>query len=125
MKWKILFTLLLTLLLNICNAAVDTNYVSRVVDAIYWAEGGAKTKHPYGITTVKVKNATEARERCIFLVSSCFDRWDTNGRKGLFLEALQKTYCPTTGWLSYNERRLNGYWLKNVRFYIANPKPVL
>lgn len=125
MRLKILFMLLLMLLLNTASfAAVDTNYVNKVVDAIYWAEGGAKTKYPYGIKTVKVANTAEARNRCTFLVSHCFDRWDNNGRNGLFLETLQKTFCPTAGRLSYNERRLNGYWLTNVRYFIANPKPV-
>lgn len=119
LKWLILFFLCITI-----NVEGNDNYVDKVVDAIYWAEGGAKTKYPYGIKSVKVKSVAEARAVCYNTVNRKHIDWIAQGRKGDFLVFLQKTYCPTSGNLTAKERELNGYWLKNVRYFIVNPKTI-
>lgn len=93
-----------------------TKYFNKIVDAIYIAEGGSKTKHPYGILSVKVKNAKEARKVCFNTVRNNHRRWIKAGRPGDFIDFLQKRYCPVGA--ENDPSGLNIHWQKNVRFYL-------
>lgn len=76
------------------HAAIPESQVSRIVDCIYVVEGGAKTKHPYGILSVKVRDAGHARQVCARTVRNTHARWEAAGRPGDFLDFLADRYCP-------------------------------
>ena len=80
--------------------------VQLLANAIYKAEGGAKTSHPYGIMT-KYKTTTP-RQACINTIKSALKRW--NGEED-FIAFLGKTYCPP------QTNPLNKFWAKNVRYF--------
>jgi hypothetical protein len=63
--------------------------IEKLANAIYKAEGGEKTKHPYGILA-KYKKTTP-RQACINTIKSNLKRW--NG-KGDFILYLSRTYAP-------------------------------
>jgi hypothetical protein len=83
----------------------------QIANSIYWAEGGNKTNHPYGIL-VKYKN-TSPRQACLNTIAHA--RRDWNG-KGDFLGFLAKRYCPIGA--KNDPTGLNKNWLTNVRFYL-------
>jgi hypothetical protein len=91
------------------GAMADIN-VERLADAIYKAEGGAKTAHPYGILT-KYKHTTP-RAACINTIRHA--QRDFNG-KGDFIVFLGGRYCPVGA--SNDPKGLNKNWIKNVRYY--------
>lgn len=103
--------------------AKDSIDVEKLADSIYIAEGGSKTRHPYGILT-KYKTTTP-RQACINTIKSNLKRW--NGQ-GSFIDALGKVYCPVGA--SNDPHGLNRYWVKNVKYhyelltkgYINEPK---
>jgi hypothetical protein len=101
-KYLVLFVVFAT------NAiALDAN---RIADAIYRVEGGAKAKAPYGILSVKVANAAEARKVCLNTIRNNHTRWIRAGKPGKFLDFLADRYCPKSV-----DPIGNRNWKKNVR----------
>lgn len=93
----------------LCTSAMALD-AGRLADAIYRAEGGAKTRHPYGICSVRVQSAAHAREVCLRTIRRRHGEWD--GR-GCFIQSLASTYCPHSV-----DPRGNLNWVQNVRrFY--------
>jgi hypothetical protein len=82
-----------------------------LADAIYKAEGGSKTKYPYGIMA-KYKH-TSPRKACINTINHAKRDW--NG-KGDFIKFLSKRYCPIGA--KNDPRGLNRNWVKNVKNYL-------
>lgn len=80
----IIFLLALTLLGCTFQYSDDS-----IANAIYQAEGGAKTKHPYGILA-KYKTTTP-RQACINTIKHARRDWDG---KGDFIAFLGSRYCP-------------------------------
>lgn len=111
--WVVIWAIFLAYaLIDICHAdnAPMVN-IERLADSIYMAEGGAKTRHPYGILA-HYKHTTP-RQACINTIKSGLKRW--NGR-GDFIAFLGRTYCPV-GALN-DPWGLNKNWVKNVhKFY--------
>ena len=60
----------------------------RLANAIYKAEGGAKTRHPYGILA-KYKHTTP-RQACMNTIAHAYKDWN---KQGDFIRFLQKRYC--------------------------------
>lgn len=87
--------------------------IDRLADAIYRAEGGAKTRHPYGILA-KYKTTTP-RQACINTIKSGIKRYKTYKGKDDFIVFLSKTYCPIGA--KNDPTGLNKNWVKNVKFY--------
>jgi len=83
----------------------------QIADAIYFAEGGAKTNHPYGI--LAHYKSTTPRQACINTIRHARKDFDGNGD---FLLFLQKRYCPIGA--KNDPRGLNVNWLKNVKYYL-------
>jgi hypothetical protein len=103
-------TLLAILMLGaVCaSAAPDFN---KLADAIYAAEGGAKTRHPYGVLT-KYRNTTP-RQACI---NTCKHAWkDYSGPESGFIDFLADRYCPPSA-----DPVGNRNWKKNVK-KLLNP----
>ena len=86
--------------------------IDKLANAIYYAEGGNKTKHPYGILT-KYK-VTTPRQACINTIKHALKDW--NG-EGDFIAFLGSRYCPIGA--KNDPTGLNKNWVKNVRWYYA------
>lgn len=109
----ILIIIFMTLSLNAYAGGIN---IERLADAIYLAEGGAKTKHPYGI--LKKYKTTTPRQACINTIKSGLRRWNAQGKKGNandFIEFLGKTYCPIGA--KNDPKGLNKNWVKNVVYF--------
>jgi hypothetical protein len=104
---KIIISFLFLLLCGSAMAAVDPE---RMCDAIYIAEGGLKTKYPYGI--LKKYKTTTPRQACINTVNHALRDWD--GARD-FIVFLGSRYCPIGA--KNDPHGLNKNWVKNVRFY--------
>ncbi len=83
----------------------------KLANAIYLAEGGTKTRHPYGILT-KYKKTTP-RQACINTIKSALKRY--KGTDEGFIAFLGKTYCPVGA--KNDPKGLNKHWVKNVKYY--------
>lgn len=89
-------------------ADAGTPYEERLADAIYRAEGGANTRHPYGI--MKRYKTTTPRQACINTIRSNRRRWERSGGYGSFIDYLADVYCPFTA-----DPIGNINWKRNVR----------
>lgn len=103
----------LSLVMSGCAACANEPISpERLANAIYKAEGGSRTKHPYGILA-KYKHTTP-RQACINTIKSALRRYKKSG-SGDFIAYLGGTYCPVG---AFNDPiGLNRNWVKNVRHY--------
>jgi hypothetical protein len=85
--------------------------VEQLCNAIYKAEGGAKTKHPYGILA-KYKTTTP-RQACINTIKHAVRDWDG---KTDFIVFLGSRYCPIG---CENDNGTNQFWVSNVKYFLA------
>ena len=96
------------------QAWTDEQYVN----AIYKIEGGKHAKYLYGIKSIHYKNEKEARRICFTTIRHDRIRFKRYGYRSYsrFDEYLQSRYCPTKGRnFTQSEKRLNKYWLNNLR----------
>jgi hypothetical protein len=108
--WCALFIyvfLYFAVLFTLCTQAHAEVNIPRLADAIYQAEGGAKTKHPYGI--LKKFKHTTPRQACINTIKTNLKKW--NGQ-GDFISFLGRNYCPVG---SNTDNGTCKYWVKNVK----------
>lgn len=75
-------------------APLPEHEVARIADAIYRAEGGSKARVPYGVLSVRVANAAEARMVCMNTIRNNHKRWESAGKPGDFIKYLGAKYCP-------------------------------
>jgi hypothetical protein len=92
-------------------------YVSKLADAIYRAEGGAKARKPYGILSVPVANHAEARRVCVTTIRNSYARWERAGRPGQFVDFIGNRYCPPSA-----DPRGNVNWRRNVSAIMGERK---
>jgi len=85
-----------------------------IADAIYLAEGGAKTNHPYGILA-HYKHTTP-RQACINTIKSARIRFAKQSKETDFVYFLSLTYCPIGA--KNDPTGLNKNWIKNVKFFL-------
>lgn len=102
--------LLLCLAVSACAGEIHPAYYNRIVDAIYLAEGGPRARVPYGILSVKVRDASHARSICLRTVRNNWRRWEAAGRPGEYLDFLADRYCPRSV-----DPTGNRNWKRNVR----------
>lgn len=120
--------LLLGIILMIggCNKAYaysDEEYAN----AIYKAEGGKKTKYPYGIKSVKCTTEASCRNVCLRTIKNNRIRFKQYGYRhySSFTQFLGSRYCPTSGSnFTASEKRLNKNWVKNVEYHLKNVKNI-
>ena len=107
----------------------------RIADAIYKAEGGGKTKYPYGIKSIKYKGPASgktqwARRICLNTIKNNYSRYNkltpkqrlkysTNNTHG-FIVYLGSIYCPIND--PQDTRGLNSNWVKNVNRFLGKEK---
>jgi hypothetical protein len=82
--------------------------IEKLATAIYWAEGGPKTRHPYGILA-KYKTTTP-RQACINTIKHALRDWSG---KGDFIAFLGSRYCPVGA--KNDPGGLNKNWVANVK----------
>lgn len=81
---------MLTALILSTNLLLTPAIESSLANAIYIAEGGVKTKYPYGIKSV---HTTNPRQVCITTIEHTYKLWT---RKTNFIDFLADTYCPVS-----------------------------
>lgn len=108
-----------------CYAEVLPNGIDteRLANAIYKAEGGAKTRHLYGILA-KYKHTTP-RQACINTINSKYRDYlllQARGKptKEGYLRYLSGKYAPENA--SNDPRGLNSNWLANVSYFYNQRK---
>ena len=85
-----------------------------MVDAIWRVEGGAKTKHPYGIKSIDTRgDADAARRICTNTVRNNWRRWESAGKPGAFLDFLADRYCPPSV-----DAKGNFNWKRNIKLIL-------
>jgi hypothetical protein len=89
-----------------CKQSIDCN---RIANAIYIAEGGSATRHPYGI--LQHYKHTTARQACINTIQHAYKDW--NG-SGCFISFLGVRYCPIGA--KNDPTGLNKNWIRNVKW---------
>ncbi len=135
--WFVMVTLGIMLLQVSCEPGIplegselplrETFSDKAMVDAIFWAEGGFKTNYPYGIKSINCGgNYVKCREICRTTVrrgrarfrqyQSTWVATKSTGVPKTFLEHFAARYCP----FSPDKE----HWVRNVRWFIRNPKGV-
>ena len=109
-KLNKLFLSIIILLMMAGSAFAETIDVNKLADAIYKAEGGSKTSHPYGILA-KYKHTTP-RQACINTINHALRDWDGNGE---FIRFLGNRYCPVGA--ANDPTGLNKNWIGNVKYF--------
>jgi len=117
---KVLIVIVLlfsTQICKLCFAYEQMPNWEKLANAIYKAEGGAKTAHPYGILT-RYKHTTP-RQACINTLKSKYREWASNAKIRAhhkeYLTYLASRYAPIGA--SNDPTGLNNNWLKNVRYF--------
>ena len=84
---------------------------NKLADAIYLAEGGAKTRFPYGIKSVKCSGEAKCRKICLNTLRNNWRRWQSAGNPGTYLDFLASRYAPVD---AKNDNGTNQFWKHNV-----------
>lgn len=106
---------LLLLALSVCSCSADfpPGIPERLADAIFLAEGGHRSRTPYGIKNCP--DPQRARQTCLRLIQEAGIDWELAWKKRAqqvsFIEFLGQTYCPPKA------HRLNEHWSRNVAFH--------
>jgi len=119
--------------LTIVNGNYNYNYTHRYINikynsndlcnAIYWAEGGENAKVPYGILSVHCSSRAKCRACCLRTIETQWRNFTkTNQKSTAFLQFFAGKYCPIGA--DNDPEGLNRHWLKNVQYYLRNPKEV-
>src|SRR5690349_4439785 len=82
----------LTALALSCSSGFAEPDFNRLADAIYKAEGGSKTSHPYGI--LKKYRNTSPRQACLNTIRHKYRDWVSSDSKKPFLAYLRDKYAP-------------------------------
>ena len=119
--WAILSAAAIILFVVSCDPA-HAQSDEQIVNAIYKAEGGSNAQYPYGIRSIKCSTNQQCKKICLNTVRNNRKRFrdDTSGRYKDYLEFLASRYCPVGHRdATQAEKRLNQFWLKNVRYFLA------
>jgi hypothetical protein len=92
----------------------------KLADAIYKAEGGKKTRYPYGIKSVRCVGENDCRQVCLNTIRNNQKRFLKQNKYTDFIEFLGSRYCPLN---IKGEYHLNKNWVSNVKyFYVKESK---
>ena len=111
------FLIIFMLVSSTAYASVD---VDKMADAIFWAEGGYDTNFPYGIKSVTCRGYDDCRRICINSIRNGYKRYQSRraNDQRTFLEHFRDRYCPLS------DSPLNSSWLRNVKWFLDNPKEI-
>ena len=114
-------TVLVMLLLVVCVPA-QAYTADEFCDAIYHAEGGENTRHPYGVLSVSCETAKECRRICINSYNNNQRRFANQSKHTDFVDFFGSRWAPVGA--TNDPQGLNVNWVKNVRWFLDNPKAV-
>lgn len=102
----------------------ETKTYDDLANAIFWAEGGTSASKPYGIF---LRNCTWndpelCRSYCLNTIRNNTKRFINQTKHDDFLSFLASRYAPVGA--ENDPNNLNKNWLKNVKWFLDNPKPV-
>jgi hypothetical protein len=103
---KIILLIIMMSITSLLYAYTD----EQIANAIFKAEGGNRTSHPYGILT-HYKHTTP-RQACLNTILHARKDWDG---KGDFIVFLGHRYCPVG---CNNDNGTNRFWIKNVKYFL-------
>lgn len=93
--------------------------VNQWCEAIYKAEGGTKTHHPYGI--LAIYRHTNSKQACINTILHKYRDYrklqGKTGKDGHFIDYLASKYCPVG---CSNDVVTNKYWVNNVLYWLKH-----
>ena len=115
---KIIFLLLMVPAICFGQLVSEPNYTNEeICDSIWYAEGGNKTKFPYGIKSVYCYGEEECRNVCLNTVKNNRKRYKEYGYKNFetYLSFLASKYCPISVRGCEN-------WERNVRYFLEKNK---
>ena len=109
MRNKIILSLIL--LLALPSVAWSFEYSDdQIADAIYLAEGGAKTRFPYGIKSIDTKgNKKYARKICLNSIRNARKRWEMANKPEDFIVFMGRRYSPP---------HINPNWARLVKYFL-------
>lgn len=100
-----------------------------LADTIYRQEGGDKTKHPYGVMSIKPKDKADARKIAINTARNNYKRWQQAGEPGAYLDFLANRYVPSSAdpegnlrWRT-NVPKIYAQLLAKKDLQVATPSP--
>ena len=111
LAWIIAAIILLTMF-SASGAEMSDSRANQIADAIYKIEGGANTKWPYGIKSIKTSNP---RQVCINTIKNNYSRWQKSGSSKPFLDYLADVYCPQSADFKGNQN-----WKANIHKLITD-----
>ena len=113
-KLKYILPLALILSSSFAQAKISDEKAAKIANAIFQAEGGTNTAHPYGILT-KYKHTTP-RQACLNTIRHQHANWEAAGSHGDFIEFLGAAYCPVGA--KNDPKNLNKNWVPNVKSFL-------
>lgn len=82
---------------------------TEIVNAIYKAEGGVKTRFPYGVRSIKCTGEAECRQICLNSVRNGRKRWERAGMPGSLIVWIGNRYSPPAS---------NPNWVRLVMYFL-------
>ena len=97
-----------------------SNYSNdQIANAIYKAEGGEKTKYPYGVKSINTNGDEKyARQICLNSIRNSRKRWIDAGKSDDFIIFMSRRYAPIGA--ENDPGGLNKFWIKNVKWFLKN-----
>lgn len=105
---------ILSLVAVLSSVSLGAQYSpTQIADAIYLAEGGSSTKHPYGI--LKKFKTTTPRQACLNTINHAIKDYG-KPVDDKFIDFLANRYAPVG--VSNDPKGLNKNWAKNVKLLL-------
>jgi hypothetical protein len=98
----------------------NDEFVNKMADAIYKAEGGTKAKSPYGVLSINLKGKTpeakkaEARQITINSIRNNWKRWLATDKTKDFVDFMADRWCPISA-----DPVGNRNWKSNVKKFMG------
>ena len=80
--------------------------LNRIADVIWRIEGGANTRHPYGVLSVATSNP---RQVCINSIRNNYARWQRADKPGQFSRFMANRWCPVAADPVGNRNWINNF----------------
>jgi hypothetical protein len=80
-----------------------------IANAIYLAEGGNKTRYPYGIRSVQCEGKQDCRRVCLNSIRNAKKRWVKANKPEDFIVFMGRRYSPP---------HINPNWVKLVKYFL-------
>lgn len=93
-------------------------FADEMLSAVFYAEGGSATRYPYGVKSIKPRDAHHAREITRRSIDLNYGRWVRAGRPGgntpdAFVRFMAARWCPVT-----SDPQGHANWVRNVRILL-------